>query len=115
MLHASCHCGAVRLEIARRPRTLTECGCAICRRYGARWAYYTQPSVRVRHAQGAISTHASRTGTFLYHFCRHCGCVTHYTRVNTANDARIAVNARMMDPEALAGVPVRRLPGGGRR
>jgi hypothetical protein len=70
MLVASCHCGAVQLEIARRPRALTECNCSICRR---------------------------------------CGCMTHYARVNTSNDDRIAVNARMMEPDDLAGIPLRQL------
>jgi hypothetical protein len=37
MLYASCHCGAVLLEIARKPRQLTECNCSICRRYGGLW------------------------------------------------------------------------------
>ena len=67
--------------------------------------------MRVCHAPGAVSTYTYKTGTFLYHFCRRCGCVTHYTRVNTANDDRIAVNARMMDPDDIADVPVRTLPG----
>ena len=39
MLIATCHCGAVRLQIPRKPRTLTDCNCSICRRYGTRWAY----------------------------------------------------------------------------
>ena len=34
MLVASCHCGAVKIQIPRRPRTLTDCNCSICRRYG---------------------------------------------------------------------------------
>ena len=38
MIEASCHCGAVRLEIAQRPERLTSCNCSICRRLGALWA-----------------------------------------------------------------------------
>lgn len=109
MLVASCHCGAVQLEIARRPRTLTECNCSICRRYGAWWAYYTRKSVAVHCAPDALGAYLFRTGTFEYYHCRRCGCVTHYARVNTSNDERIAVNARMMDPDDLVGIPVRRL------
>jgi hypothetical protein len=106
MLHASCHCGRVRLEIARRPRTLTECNCSICRRYGAQWAYYARKSVAVHCGPDALGAYLFRTGTFQYY---RCGCVTHYARVNTSNNERIAVNARMMDPDDLAGIPVRRL------
>ncbi len=125
MLHASCHCGAIRLEIARKPRTLTECNCGICRRYGARWAYYTSKSVRVIAEPQALASHIGRVKTFEYFHCRTCGCVTHYRRVNITDDDRIAVNARMMDPDDVADVPVRlndarrtakrrRLTGGGR-
>lgn len=47
MLTTSCHCGAVRLEIARSPRTLTQCNCSICRRYGAIWSYHRRNSVQL--------------------------------------------------------------------
>ena len=40
MLIATCHCAAVKVEVPRRPRRLTECNCSICRRYGTLWAYY---------------------------------------------------------------------------
>ena len=47
MLHASCHCGAVQTEVSRKPQSLTECTCSICRRYGARWAYCTRKTTRI--------------------------------------------------------------------
>ena len=40
MLTATCHCGAVRVDVPRKPRRLTSCNCSICRRYGTLWAYY---------------------------------------------------------------------------
>jgi hypothetical protein len=33
MIEASCHCGAVRLEIDSPPAEVTDCHCSICRRY----------------------------------------------------------------------------------
>lgn len=104
---ASCHCGDVRLEIARRPRSVTECTCRICRRYAARWAYYRGDAVRVIAARGALARYTGRVKTFVYHHCRRCGCVTHYRRRGTVDDTRIAVNARMFHPADLAGVRVR--------
>ncbi len=47
MIRASCHCGAVVIEADRLPRGVTECNCSICRRLGARWAYYTRKSARI--------------------------------------------------------------------
>ena len=52
MLTATCHCGALRIEVPRKPRTLTSCNCSICRRYGTLWAYYKASSVRVVGASG---------------------------------------------------------------
>lgn len=48
MIEASCHCGAVRLEIdSPPPAEVNDCRCSICRRYGALWAYYAPERVRV--------------------------------------------------------------------
>ena len=65
MLHASCHCGAVRLELARRPRRLTDCNCSICRRYGALWAYYSRKTARV--VEGATSVYRWRHRALEFH------------------------------------------------
>ena len=47
MIEASCHCGAVTLEVAAAPEILTSCRCSLCRRYGALWAYYSPKQVRI--------------------------------------------------------------------
>jgi hypothetical protein len=109
MLHASCHCGAVQLEISRKPRSLTECNCSICRRLAARWAYYSAKSVRVLCKPGALQAYVYKDGTYEYNHCKSCGCVTHYRRINTYNNERIAVNARMMVPEDVISIRVIRL------
>ena len=109
MLHASCHCGTVRLEIARKPRTLTECNCSICGRLGARWAYYTRTAVRVRCPDGATQAYSYGRKTYEYYHCKVCGCVTHYARINVKRNDKVAVNGRMMDPDDVAAMPVRRL------
>jgi hypothetical protein len=109
MLHASCHCGAVRLEISRKPRTLTECNCSICGRLAARWAYYSAKSVRVLCNPGALQAYVYGDRTYEYYHCKICGCVTHYRRINTNNNERIAVNSRMMVPEDVTSIKVVRL------
>jgi len=109
MLHASCHCGIVRLEIARKPRTLTECNCSICGRLGAQWAYYSQRAVRVLCPKGAIQAYSYGRKTYEYYHCKVCGCVTHYARINVKRNDRVAVNARMMNPGDVASIPIRRL------
>jgi hypothetical protein len=76
---------------------------------GALWAYYSAKAVRVDCRKGALASYLNRTGTFKYFHCKRCGCVTHYQRVNTYDDTRLAINARMMDPADIAGVRMRKL------
>ena len=41
MTRATCHCGAVVLEVDSPPAEVNDCHCSICRRYGTLWAYYS--------------------------------------------------------------------------
>jgi hypothetical protein len=108
----SCHCGAVRIEIARRPRSITECNCSICRRYGARWAYFRSTSVQVVAGVRALRRYARGRMLFFEH-CSRCGCVMRWRlqKGRGAND-RLGVNMRMAeDPSLLANATIRRFDG----
>lgn len=111
MLQAICHCGDVRIDIARRPQTLTQCTCSICRGYGAQWAYYTRRSVTVHADPPAISAYVWGDRTIEFFHCNRCGCVTHYESVEKDIDSRIAINARMLPAEDIAGIRVRTFDG----
>ncbi|ABS27021.1 GFA family protein [Anaeromyxobacter sp. Fw109-5] len=110
MLTATCHCGAVRVELPRRPRSLTSCNCSICRRYGTLWAYYKPSSIRVVCAAGATSSYSWGHRTIRFVRCDTCGCVTHYER-DGSPERSVGVNARNVDPAELGSVRVRRLDG----
>ncbi|MBI5066696.1 MAG: GFA family protein [Deltaproteobacteria bacterium] len=109
-LAGSCHCGAVRVVLPRRPRTLTACNCSICRRYGALWAYYAGATVRIEHGRGAVEGYAWGEKQLRFVRCATCGCVTHWEGVKRPG-GRIGVNARLFDPELLGEVRIRRLDG----
>ena len=111
MLQAICHCGDVRIDIARRPQALTQCTCSICRRYGAQWAYYTRRSVTVHADPATVSAYVWGDRTIEFFHCNRCGCVTHYESVEKDIDSRIAVNARMLPAEDVAGIRVRTFDG----
>jgi hypothetical protein len=110
---ASCHCGAVRLELRRRPRQLTDCNCSICRRYGALWSYHTATSVKVIRARpDALAAYAWGNKSLNFRHCRTCGCVVYHEPARRRRpDSRLGVNARLMAPEDIAGVRIRRLDG----
>ena len=111
MLAATCHCGACRLEVVRRPRTLTDCNCSICRRYGTLWAYYRSPSVRLLYEPDAVTKYSWGEKSLAFVRCRACGCILHHERTTPRADGWIGVNARNFEPGAIAGVRIRRLDG----
>lgn len=113
-IHAACHCGAVRLEIAEQPTLLTQCNCSICRRYGALWAYYTRASVRLTAAPDALETYSWQSHRVQFQRCRGCGCVTHWDSPDTSEPGRIGVNLRNAEEPALvADTPIELLDGDG--
>ncbi|MDJ0708133.1 MAG: hypothetical protein QNJ46_33080 [Leptolyngbyaceae cyanobacterium MO_188.B28] len=111
MLTASCHCGAVQIEISEKPETLTQCTCSICRRYGALWAYCTRQTARVLSAPDAETSYIWNDKVIEFFHCNTCDCLTHYESTEKSDDSRIAVNARMMSPKDIKGVKVRTFDG----
>ncbi|MEO8927530.1 MAG: GFA family protein [Caulobacteraceae bacterium] len=111
MIEASCHCGAVRLQVARAPESVTDCNCSICRRLGVLWAYYRPDEVELIAAPGAVTAYVRGDMEALaFHHCKVCGCATHWANLDPTAE-RMGVNARLMDPAVLAGAKVRRLDG----
>jgi len=111
LLTGTCHCGAVRLVLPRRPRSLTACNCSICRRYGTLWAYYKAGTVRVEHERGATSEYRWGDRRLKFMRCARCGCVTHWERSRRTPTSRMGVNARLFEPEMLRDVRIRSLDG----
>jgi hypothetical protein len=107
MIEATCHCGAVRIEVPAAPDAVTSCNCSICRRLGTIAAYYSPRAARV---SGETDTYIWGDRMLYFHRCRICGCHTHSTPVDASSD-RMSVNARLMAPEVLAAARVRRFDG----
>jgi hypothetical protein len=108
MVKANCHCRAVNVEAARAPRRVTDCNCSICRRYAALWAYYKARDVRVT---GKTDRYLWGDRMVAFHRCKVCGCITHYTSTKKSRIDRVAVNARLFDPEIVSRARIRRFDG----
>jgi hypothetical protein len=108
MLAGACHCGAVRVEVPRRPRTLTNCNCSICRRYGTLWAYYRASDVRVA---GATESYSWGRKALRFVRCKTCGCITNWERARPRKVNYMGVNARNFELALLERVPIRLLDG----
>ena len=111
MLTATCHCGAVQIEVSRKPRSLTQCTCSICHRYAALWAYCTRKTANVSCKPGAVTAYRWNDKVIEFYHCKNCGCLTHYEGTGKSNNGRIAVNARMMLPADIVGIKVRTFDG----
>ena len=106
-IDGSCLCGAVRVTVARMPRKLTQCNCSTCRRSGALLAYYRRKQVTVT---GELDEYMRRPRGLRFRRCATCGCFVCWEWKRDA-EARMGVNARLLDPEAMANVPISVLDG----
>jgi hypothetical protein len=113
MLVASCHCGAVKVQVPRRPRRLTDCNCSICRRYGTRWAYFKAAEVKVTAKRGATTAYSWGDKLLRFVRCNNCGCVTHWEPNKRSAKSRMGVNPRNFEPSQLGQVRVRLFDGAG--
>src|SRR5262245_65470262 len=78
MIEASCHCGAIQMEIAEKPQRVTSCNCSICHRLGTLWAYYHPDQVTFTAGAGTTVPYAHGERSLAFHRCPTCGCVTHW-------------------------------------
>jgi hypothetical protein len=95
MIEAACHCGAVRLTAPAAPDSVTECNCSICRRLGARWAYYSPKDVGLPRA-GTTQPYVWGERMLAFHRCRSCGVTTHWQSLDGTQE-RMAINGRLFE------------------
>ena len=111
MLSATCHCGAIRIEVPFAPETVTNCNCSLCRRLGALWAYYKVGTVRVDGYPEKTAEYIWGDKTLRTVRCAACGCVTHWEPLDPQPEARHGVNIKNFDPKLLESVRIRRFDG----
>ena len=114
VLTATCHCGAVKVEVPRAPESVTDCNCSICRRYGVLWAYYKDAEVTLTAAIGsadATDDYVWGDKSMKFIRCKHCGCVMQWKTLTVSPDSNTGVNARNFEPSIIGKVSVRQLDG----
>jgi len=110
MTEGSCHCGAVRWRFDGIPESATACNCTVCRRYGVLWAYdYEGERIKL---SGATKVYV-RGRALEFHFCPECGCVAYWRgrALDEQGRRRIAVNLRLAEPGAVAGIVIEHFDG----
>ncbi len=79
---ASCHCGAVVLELDL-PNGIVNplrCNCSMCRRKGAVMATVAKQGLKVLQGEEALRIYQFNTGVARHYFCSNCGIYTHHQR-----------------------------------
>ncbi len=105
---ASCHCGAVVLEL-HLPDGIVDprrCDCSICRRKGAIVASVPLSGIKVIQGAEALKLYQFNTNTAKHYFCSHCGIHTHHQR--RSNPSQYGYNVGCLEgvnPFALESVP----------
>jgi len=79
---ATCHCGAVELELSLpdgivNPR---RCDCSMCRRKGAIVASVPLAGIRIVKGADVLRLYQFNTKTAKHYFCSVCGIYTHHQR-----------------------------------
>jgi hypothetical protein len=111
VISASCHCGAVRIEIPFKPESATCCNCSVCRRLGALWAFFPVDAVRIRADRGATQNYVWGKRTRRFVRCTACGCTTHVYPAAGSPQREIEVNVRMFEPTQLGWFRIRLFDG----
>jgi hypothetical protein len=109
MHRATCHCGAVELELSlpngiENPR---RCDCSICRRKGAVVASVPLSGIRVVKGAVHLRSYQFNTHTATHYFCGNCGMYTHHQR--RSNPEQYGFNVGCLEginPFAIPQVPV---------
>lgn len=111
MLEATCHCGAVRIQVPAVPEFIVDCNCSICRRNGALWAFYTNDVVKMQGHPENTTAYIWGPRTMRTMHCKYCGCATHWETIDAMEGSRVGINTRNFDPVTMQSIRVRRFDG----
>ena len=111
MTKASCHCGAIQIEISEEPKWLVDCNCTVCRRIGALWAHIDLKNVVIDAEKEASIAYVQGDKMLAIHTCRTCGCTTHWEPLIPDESTTMAVNFRMCTIGDQAKYEIRKFDG----
>jgi len=106
---ASCHCGAVGLELElpngiENPR---RCDCSICRRKGAIVASVKLSGIRIVKGEELLKLYQFNTHTAKHYFCSICGIYTHHQRRSNPEEYGYNVGClEGVNPYLIENVPI---------
>lgn len=98
----SCHCGAVRFEVATTLKPAVRCNCSLCRRKGTVMANVQAEDFKLLAGEDALSLYQWNTRIAKHYFCKHCGIYTFHRPRMKPGIYRVNVGClEGVDPYAL--------------
>ena len=85
---ATCHCGAVELEVTLTDglATARRCDCSFCARRGAIAVSAPLSGVRIVKGEDNLTLYTFNTGTAKHYFCKTCGIYMYHRRRSNPNE-----------------------------
>lgn len=114
MIKGSCHCGNAHWTLEGDPGSITICNCALCRRYGALWAYdYECERIGLSGETSSYRRRGKADPALEIRFCPNCAGVLAWRGLRLEEDGRrrIAVNIRLAEPDVVAELAIDRFDG----
>jgi len=105
---ATCHCGAVEMELDLRGGLVDvrRCDCSLCRRRGAIVASVPLDGIRILKGDDALRSYQFNTKTAKHYFCGTCGVYTHHQR--RSNTSQYGFNVGCL--EGINPLKIERVP-----
>jgi hypothetical protein len=110
-LVAACHCGRSTIRLPRKPESVTQCNCSLCTKTGFSGVYFGSEELVIDGEFDSYVRKDLKQPYLATHRCAHCGITTHWTPLTAPPHERMGVNARLIDPAVLDGVPVQQVDG----
>ena len=110
-LVAACHCGRSTIRLPRAPDFVIQCNCSLCTKTGFRGVYFGSDELAIDGEFQSYVREDLKQPYLATHRCAHCGTTTHWTPLSDPPHERMGVNARLVDPALLDGIPVREVDG----
>lgn len=105
----SCHCGAIRFEVAAEIRDLVVCNCSLCARAGYLHWEVEPAQFSLLSSWDEIRNYRFGTGTSQNYFCRTCG-ISPFRRSRSAPEM-VDINLRCLEGVDVDAFPVQRFDG----
>lgn len=108
----SCHCEAVKFEVAAEPPTETiSCNCSHCRQKGMLLTFLPEHALRTVTGEAELTTYGFNKYAIDHKFCRICGVQPFATGTGPDGSRMAAINLRSVSAIDLDSLVLKKIDG----